>query len=122
MRVSFHVIAGPTLVCVIVDIDLTNVRSWDAFHSAFASALGFMDGYGRNMNAWIDCLTYVDEDEGTSSVVLEPGDVLTLQVRGARALRATCPDIYAAFIDSAAFVNWRRIEVGERAILALSYR
>ena len=35
---------------------------------------------------------------------------------------ARCPEIYEALIDSAAFVNWRRIELGDPPILALSYR
>ncbi len=74
------------------------------------------------MDAWIDCLTYADEDDGMRNVTAPAGDVLTLQLDGCRELRARCPDIYEALIDCAAFVNWRRIEVGCRPILALSYR
>jgi RNAse (barnase) inhibitor barstar len=37
----------------VVDVDLTEVRSWDDFHDAFARALGFPAFYGRNMDAWI---------------------------------------------------------------------
>jgi hypothetical protein len=32
-----------------------------------------------------------------------------------------CPEQYRAVVDCCAFVNWRRIEVGEPAVLALSY-
>ena len=53
---------------------------------------------------------------------MQPGDVLTLQLVDCREFRARCPEIYEALIDSAAFVNWRRIELGESPILALSYR
>jgi RNAse (barnase) inhibitor barstar len=28
-----------------------------SFHEAFASALGFPSWYGRNMDAWIDCMS-----------------------------------------------------------------
>ena len=55
-------------------------------------------------------------------VVVEPGDVITLQLDEGRAFAERCPDQYAALIECAAFVNWRRIEVGERSILALSFR
>jgi RNAse (barnase) inhibitor barstar len=44
----------------LVRIDGTRLQSWDAFHSAFASAFGFPDFYGRNMDAWIDCMTSLD--------------------------------------------------------------
>jgi hypothetical protein len=107
---------------VLIDVDMSKVHDWDSFHDVFARTLGFMPGYGRNMNAWIDCLTYADEDEGTSDVVVPNGDVLTLQLLGARELRERCPEIFEAMIDCSAFVNWRRIEIGDRPILALSYR
>jgi hypothetical protein len=47
--------------------------------------------------------------------------VLTLQLVDCRDFRARCPEIYEALVDCAAFVNWRRIEVGDGPILALSY-
>jgi hypothetical protein len=72
------------------------------------------------MNAWIDCLTY--EDDGMTAHPVQPDEVLTLQLLECRELRARCPEIYQALIDSAAFVNWRRIELGDPPILALSYR
>lgn len=105
----------------IVEVDLAPVSDWGSFHDVFAQALGFPDFYGRNLNAWIDCLTYADEDDRMRNVVVAAGDVLTLQLAGCKELRARCPEIYEALVDCAAFVNWRRIEVGDRPILALSY-
>lgn len=55
-------------------------------------------------------------------VVVEDGDILTLNVLGSRELRESQPEIYAAMMDCAAWVNSRRIEVGERPILAISCR
>jgi Barstar (barnase inhibitor) len=99
---------------------MSQITDWDSFHDTFAHALGFPDFYGRNMNAWIDCLTY--EDDGMTAYPVQPGDVLTLQLLECRDFRARCPEIYEALIDSAALVNWRRIELGDPPILALSYR
>lgn len=99
---------------------MSQITDWDSFHDTFACALGFPDSYGRNMNAWIDCLTY--EDDGMTRYPLQPGDVLTLQLVDCREFRARRPDLYEAIIDSAAFVNWRRIEFGDPPILAISYR
>ncbi|MDP8909736.1 MAG: barstar family protein [Chloroflexota bacterium] len=99
---------------------MSQITDWESFHDTFA-AFGFPDFYGRNIDAWIDCLTYRDENDGMASVVVEPGDVLTLQLDEGRAFAQRCPDQYAAVIEGAAFVNWRRIEMGERPILALSF-
>ncbi len=50
------------------------------------------------------------------------GDVLTLQLDEGRAFAERCPEQYQALIECAAFVNWRRIDMGFRPILALSFR
>lgn len=107
----------------LIDVPVSRIDGWESFHDVFAEALGFPDFYGRNMDAWIDCLTSPDEDEdeGMVSVVVQDGDVLTLQLDEGRAFARRCPEQYAAFIECAAFVNWRRIEGGERPILALSF-
>lgn len=63
----------------IVGVPLSSIADWDSFHATFAAALGFPDFYGRNLNAWIDCLTY--EDEGMTAFPIETGDVLTLRLQ-----------------------------------------
>jgi Barstar (barnase inhibitor) len=45
----------------VVEVPMSQINDWDTFHDTFAQALGFPDFYGRNMDAWIDCLTYADE-------------------------------------------------------------
>jgi RNAse (barnase) inhibitor barstar len=104
----------------VVDIALSGISDWETFHTTFAATLGFPDFYGRNLNAWVDCLRY--EDDGMSAFPIEAGDVLTIQLQGCKDFRDRCPEIYDALIDSAAFVNWSRIQQGERPILAISYR
>ncbi len=106
----------------VIEVPMSQIHDWDTFHDTFAHTLGFPDFYGRNMDAWIDCLTYADEDDGMCAIPVGPGDVLTLQLEDCREFRTRCPEIYEALIDCGAFVNWRRIEHGSRSILALSYR
>ncbi len=36
---------------------MSNISSWKEFHEASHVAFGFPDFYGRNNNAWIDCLS-----------------------------------------------------------------
>ena len=41
----------------VVQIDARRIVDRATFHNVFAEAFGFFDGYGCNMNTWIDCLT-----------------------------------------------------------------
>ena len=108
----------------IVQIPTKQITGWASFHDTFARTLGFPDYYGRNMNAWIDCLTYADEDLGMVSpdLVAGDGDVLTLQLADVSDFAERCPEQYNSVIECAAFVNWRRIETGGRPLIALSFR
>jgi len=102
-----------------LEIDVTKVKTWDDFHNAMQEVFGFPDFYGRNMNAWIDCLTSLDEPEdGMTKVHVEKGKVMVLRIKGISGLKK---DMREALIEDAAFVNYRRLEVGEPAVLALSF-
>jgi RNAse (barnase) inhibitor barstar len=106
----------------IVRIPGERITNWQTFHDVFADALGFPDFYGRNMNAWIDCLGYADDlDAGMMRITVAPGEVLTLQIEEVNQFARRCPAQYEALIECATFVNWRRIQVGERPIIALSF-
>jgi hypothetical protein len=105
-----------------VQIDGSKITDWDSFHKLFTAIFGFPDFYGRNMNSWVDCMTYLDDPgAGMTSINVPPGDVLVLCITGVLDFRKRCPEIYDALLESSAFVNWRRIEKGEQAVLALSY-
>ena len=108
----------------IVQIPTKQITDWASFHDIFARALGFPDYYGRNMDAWIDCLTHAGEELGMVSpeLVADEGDVLTLQLEDVPDFAERCPEQYDSLIECAAFVNWRRIETGARPLLALSFR
>jgi hypothetical protein len=105
-----------------IQIDGGKITDWDSFHGHFSEKLGFPGFYGRNMDAWNDCMTSLDApQDGLSSVHVAPGDVLVLCVSGAREFKRRCPDIFDALVECSAFVNYRRIEKGEPAVLALSF-
>ncbi len=102
----------------VVHINCGKIHDWESFHIVFSETLGFPAFYGRNMNAWIDCLTSLDSpDDGLTTVHCKPFDVLTIQLDDVILL----PDeVYEAIQDCAAFVNWRRLQVGESAVVAIS--
>ena len=104
----------------VVEIPTSEIHDRASFHDVFARVLGFPKFYGRNMNAWIDCLRYPDEDVGMMNIVIAPGDVLTLYLRDGKDSPERCPEIYAGLCDCAAFVNWDRMEAGLRPIIAVA--
>jgi hypothetical protein len=89
----------------IVAIPTKRIRDWASFH-----------------NAWIDCMTSLDDpDAAMSRVHAQGGRVLVLQLDDVDDFAARCPEQYAAILEASAFVNWRRIEQGHAAVLALSF-
>ena len=93
----------------------------ETFHSVFSDALGFPSFYGKNMNAWIDCMGYLDEPAAEMSAVhVAPGEVLVLVIDGAVSFRARCPALYDELVECATFVNQRCVEAGGAPLLAIT--
>lgn len=91
-----------------VKINTEEIKDWNSFHKVFSNAFNFPTYYGRNMNAWIDCM-----DEFTNELtVIDMGDC--------RELKVTKPNIIEAINECAAFVNYRRIETGETPVLLVA--
>ena len=106
----------------LVSIDCRRITDWSTFFDVFTEALGFPGFFGRNMNAWMDCLSSADAPEdGLTNVHAPPGGVLVLQLDHMSDFAARCPEIHAALVECSGFVNWRRIEVGDSPVLALSF-
>ena len=107
---------------VIVAIDAQRIVDSASFHTTFWEALGFPESYGRNMDAWVDCMSSLDVPEDRMSKVhVAPGHFVVLQIENARDFAARCPTLYADLVECSAFVNWRLIERGHEPLLALSF-
>ena len=59
-------------------------------------------------------------DEAFSRFRVAPGDVVSVRLDGAARLKESQPEIWLTLLEMAAFVNWRRLERDEAAILALA--
>jgi hypothetical protein len=105
----------------VIRVDASQIRDWETFHSVFQEALGFPVYYGRNMDAWIDCLTYADDlDAAMIAAPVPPGELLTLLIENAGPFGNRCPQQFEALIACSAAVNNRRLEHGEPAVLVLA--
>ena len=99
-------------------MDGADLVDWDAFHDVFADVFGFPAFYGRNLNAWIDCMTSLaSPEDGMTTVHGSATDPVVLHVANAHLMPS---DLFEALTECSAFVNWRRVEGGEPAVLALS--
>jgi barstar (barnase inhibitor) len=95
------------------------IQDWTSFHEEFKRAMGFPDFYGMNMDAWIDCLTFLREGDGMSRFHLASGEMLHIELPDARGFKSRLPEIFEALIDCAAFVNARFTDTGQTAALSL---
>jgi hypothetical protein len=102
-------------------LDANSIVDWDTFHDAARSAFGFPDFYGRNMNAFIDCLTLLDQGDGMSRFRLTPHETLAVKVRGANAFATRCPVQALALVTATAAANKRHVADGKWPMLALVY-
>lgn len=97
-----------------------DISDFDTFHAACASTLSFPGFYGRNMNAWIGCMTYVDDPgAGLTSVTVAKGEQLVLEVPRSMPLKLRAPDVFDALIECTAAVNERFVQHGDPPVLAL---
>ena len=96
-----------------VRIDSEKIVDWASFHSVSKEVFGFPSFYGMNLNAFIDCLTYIDEGDGMTRIILGPGELLRIELVSAMNLQARRPEIYEALVNAVEAVNQRFIEDGK---------
>lgn len=104
-----------------VRLDTEAISDWQSFHQACSEAFGFPDFYGMNMDAWIDCLTYLDEGDGMSGFHLAKGETLNVEISEAESFKSRLPEIYRALVDASAFVNQRYLDAGKSPMLSLQF-
>ncbi|AZF35006.1 hypothetical protein C4J88_0190 [Pseudomonas sp. R4-39-08] len=105
-----------------VQVDANLISDWQTFHNVFAEKFGFPGFYGRNMDAWVDCLSYLDDPGAEmSSIHVQSGQTLALVIDNAQSFKRRCPEQFEALVESAAFVNWRIVIAGGTPLLALAF-
>ena len=106
----------------LVKLDTGRISDWATFHDVFAEAFGFPAFYGRNMDAWIDCMSHLDEPaSGMTKIHTANGGVVVLQLEDSDDFARRCPAQFEAIVDCAAFVNWRKVQASEPVVLTLSF-
>jgi len=98
------------------------IVDWDTFHAESRRAFGFPDFYGNTMDAWVDCLSYLRDEDGMSTFRLAPDEVLQIVLKDACAMRERAPDLLDEMTFCIAGINERYADYGEKPALALVLR
>lgn len=102
----------------LVAIDCAQIKGWPSFHDVFSEAFGFPNFYGRNRDAWIDCMACLDGE--FSEVRVDIGEIVTLQLDNAQELKVRSPKILNEIFELVGIVNYSRIEQGDPPMIAVS--
>lgn len=104
-----------------VRLETESIHDWNSFHETCREIFRFPYFYGMNINAWIDCLSYLDEDVAMTRLSLAPGEILHVEVAGTRSFIERLPAIVTALVESSASVNERYVDDGKAPVLSLLF-
>jgi RNAse (barnase) inhibitor barstar len=104
-----------------IRVETKRITDWASFHDVFAEALGFPDFYGRSLDAWRDCMSYPNEEDGLKSVVASPGDPVVIVLADARSFKERCPHQWAGIVEVVGSLNLERVENGKPPLLILAF-
>jgi hypothetical protein len=90
-----------------------------SFHAESKKAFGFPDTYAGTMDAWIDCMSYLRDEDGMSKFKLFPNEALQIVVLDAAVLTARAPDVLEELTYCVAGLNERYEDYGEKPALQL---
>jgi RNAse (barnase) inhibitor barstar len=92
-------------------IDGKSLADWEKFHDFFASTFDFPAYYGRNMDAWNDCMSDYCYSKG----------LVSLHIDNAAEFKTMNPTAFAAIVECSAFINWRSTDKGGDPLIVLSF-
>jgi len=90
-----------------------------SFHAQCVQVLGFPEFYGNNIDAWVDCLSYLRDDENMTKFRLKPNEVLEIVLQDAEAMKTQLPDLLEEITFCVAGINERYEDYGEKPALKL---
>lgn len=102
-------------------LDTKQITDWASFHSICKEAFGFPEFYGNNMNAWIDCMSYLTIDDGFTNLTFSKDELLHLVITDTEDFKKRLSDVFEALIECSAFVNNRYIDSNENFRISLIF-
>jgi hypothetical protein len=102
-----------------VELNGEAMQDQAGFHAECQRALGFPASYSGTMDAWVDSLSYLRDDENMTRFRLKPNEVLEIVVKASAAMHADLRDEMGFCV---AGINERYEDYGEKPALKLSLR
>jgi RNAse (barnase) inhibitor barstar len=93
-----------------------------SFHAESRRAFGFPGTYGNSMDSWVDCLSYLRDDQNMTKFRLKPDEVLEIVLLDAEKMRAQAPDVLDEMTFCIGGINERYEDYGEPPALELVLR
>ncbi|MGO4378979.1 barstar family protein [Pseudoduganella sp. RAF53_2] len=91
----------------------------DAFHAASREAFGFPEFYANTIDAWVDCLSYLRDEENMTKFRLKPNEVLEIVITDAAKVPAELIEEVTYCVGG---INERYEDYGEKPALKLTLR
>jgi len=102
-----------------VRFEVADIADWPSFHDACLGKLGFFSGYGRNQNAWFDCMS--DAGMQTGAFGHRPEVPCALFELPSRDELSGAPVEIIDFVcDALPEVNRYRLEEGQSPLIVLA--
>jgi hypothetical protein len=96
-----------------------NILDMASFHSECKTVFGFPEFYGNNLDAWVDCLSYLRDDEGMSKFKLADNEILTIEITHSAGVQTRLPELLEDLSMCIDLMNERYEDYGENPALAL---
>ena len=93
-----------------------------SFHAESRRAFGFPTSYANTIDAWVDCLGYLRDEENMTKFRLKPDEVLEIVITDADKMRAQASDLLEEIAFCIGGINERYEDYGEPPALELVLR
>jgi len=104
-----------------VRINADLITDWNTFHDLFKKVFGFPDFYSKNMDAWIDCMTYIDDkDSRMAQFSVNKGDTVVIELTNSEEFKMRCPEIYLQLMECTGFVNQRAVDTNSHTMISIA--
>jgi RNAse (barnase) inhibitor barstar len=93
-----------------------------SFHQQSREAFGFPETYVDSIDAWVDCMSYLRDDENMTKFRLKANEVLEIVITDAEKMKAQAPDLLEELTFCIGGINERYEDYGEKPALELVLR
>jgi hypothetical protein len=95
------------------------IASADDFHAQSRAAFGFPPFYANTIDAWVDCLSYLRDEENMTKFRLKPNEVLEIVIADAAQMPVELLEELTYCVGG---INERYEDYGEKPALKLTLR